>query len=802
MDTTFRLLLIEDNAGDVRLIEEMLRESQGIYFDLRSAGRLEEALSRLKEQAFDALLLDLGLPDSQGLGTLARLRAEVPDVPIVVLTGIDDIELAAGAVQEGAQDYLVKGQVTSGALARSLRNAVERKRVEEALRKSEQRYRFLFTNMTESFAHCQVLCRDGVAVDFVFLDVNESFKRLTGRTSVVGRRISDVMPELLESNPEILESCGRVALTGEPARFESYLKPLSMWVSVAVHSPAREHFVAMFDAITERKEAEEAARKHTVALTALHKAASHLAGTLDPTRLAEDVTRACVEVLGAEVAWVGLARPDGTVRPLAQFPQSPAARIPGPVLWDGPRAQEGPTGRAIRTGTAAVVREIAEDASEGAWRSWALEEGFRCVASFPLISRRTPLGSLTLYGREAGFLTSDRVDVFQTFAHEVAAAMANARLFQETDRRLKHVEALHRIDRAITASLDEHVTFDILLGEVAEELRADAADILMLNRQTLTLTLAAALGFDSTEINSTALRIGEDDAGVAALEHRAITARSVADGAHPRWASLAAAEGFKWRAVAPLVTKGEVKGVLEVYRRTDFDPDDDWLTFLDTLAGQASLAIDSSSMFRDLQRSNVDLKLAYDATIEGWSRALDLRDKETEGHTQRVTELTLRLARAAGMTEEELANVRRGALLHDIGKVGVPDAILHKPGPLTDQEWEVMRMHPTYALNLLQPIRYLRPALDIPFAHHERWDGSGYPRGRKGEQIPLAARIFAVVDVWDALSSDRPYRPAWPRGKVRRYLREKSGKEFDPKVVEEFLGIDLEAAEDKQKPRH
>ncbi|MEW5952901.1 MAG: HD domain-containing phosphohydrolase [Bacillota bacterium] len=190
--------------------------------------------------------------------------------------------------------------------------------------------------------------------------------------------------------------------------------------------------------------------------------------------------------------------------------------------------------------------------------------------------------------------------------------------------------------------------------------------------------------------------------------------------------------------------------------------------------------------------SNIELTLAYDATIEGWSRALDLRDKETDGHSRRVTDTTILLARAAGMSEAELAHVRRGALLHDIGKMGLPDRILLKPGPLTEGEWEIMRRHPSYAYDLLSPIAYLRPALDIPYCHHEKWDGSGYPRGLKGERIPLSARIFAIVDVWDALTSERPYRPAWNEEKVNDYLREQSGKHFDPLVAELFMKMKRE----------
>jgi putative nucleotidyltransferase with HDIG domain len=213
------------------------------------------------------------------------------------------------------------------------------------------------------------------------------------------------------------------------------------------------------------------------------------------------------------------------------------------------------------------------------------------------------------------------------------------------------------------------------------------------------------------------------------------------------------------------------------------------MDFLETLAGQAAITIDQTQLFEDLQRANLELIVAYDATIEGWARAMDLRDKETENHTRRVTEMTLSLAKALGVKDNEILHIRRGALLHDIGKIGVPDNILLKEGKLTEEEWVLMRRHPQFAYQMLQPIKYLWQSLDIPYSHHEKWDGTGYPRGLKGEQIPLAARIFAIVDVWDAVTIDRPYRKGWTKQKALKYIREQSGKHFEPRVVDAFLEI-------------
>ncbi len=189
------------------------------------------------------------------------------------------------------------------------------------------------------------------------------------------------------------------------------------------------------------------------------------------------------------------------------------------------------------------------------------------------------------------------------------------------------------------------------------------------------------------------------------------------------------------------------------------------------------------------------LKTAYDATLRGWSKTLELREHETANHSQRVADLTTRLAKALQLDSRAVVHIERGALLHDIGKIAVPDEILLKKGPLTPEEWVVMRQHPEHARTLLAGIPYLAPALDIPYGHHERWDGTGYPLGLKGEAIPLAARIFAVVDVWDALLSDRPYRLAWPEPTVIQYLKDQSGIQFDPRVVEIFLNLHANSAQ-------
>ncbi|MEP7356516.1 MAG: HD domain-containing phosphohydrolase [Anaerolineales bacterium] len=249
---------------------------------------------------------------------------------------------------------------------------------------------------------------------------------------------------------------------------------------------------------------------------------------------------------------------------------------------------------------------------------------------------------------------------------------------------------------------------------------------------------------------------------------------------------------------APILSAhGELIGLLEVLDPAPHTLDEAQQAALAALARQATAqlelrraAAERAADAEKAARAAAEITGAYDATLESMARALDQRDGETEGHLGRVAETTVKLAAAMGVPQAELANVRRGALLHDIGKMGIPDKILLKPSALTDEEWAVVRLHPIYAHEMLSPIRLLLPALDIPYGHHERWNGEGYPRRLKGEQIPLAARIFAVVDVWDALRSDRPYRTGWVETRARDFISQRAGTDFDPAVVEAFLKME------------
>jgi GAF domain-containing protein len=410
----------------------------------------------------------------------------------------------------------------------------------------------------------------------------------------------------------------------------------------------------------------------------------------------------------------------------------------------------------------------------------------------PLIAHGEVIGMLSMDSIEPDYFNEEHIRLATAYANQAAVAIDNAQLLEKSESQIRRLTALRDVDTAIASSLDLRVTLSILIDNAASQLRADAMSILVYNTNLQILETLAALGFQGG-FTRRQLRIGEGLAGKIAITRQPLQIQELKQAVEYSQMRWLADEKLVTYIGYPLLGKGQVKGVLEAYFRSPFSPDSDWLEFMQTLAGQAAIAIDNAQLFENLQRSNQELSLAYDTTLEGWGKALELRDKETQGHTRRVTELTVRLARRMNISDSEITHIHRGVLLHDIGKMGVPDQILRKTGPLDESEWEQMRNHPQYAYDLLHPIAYLRSALDIPYCHHEKWDGSGYPRGLKGEEIPLAARIFAVVDVWDALLSDRPYRKTWSRNDTIEYIKKESGTRFDQKIVNVFLEMISEA---------
>jgi len=354
----------------------------------------------------------------------------------------------------------------------------------------------------------------------------------------------------------------------------------------------------------------------------------------------------------------------------------------------------------------------------------------------------------------------------------------------------RQVGALVGVGSAINSSLGLKRVLEMVMDSLIALMGAERG-LLMLREPNGELKVRVARGGDREDLAQEVFSISNTVVQQVAETGNAILTTNAQD--DPRFGRQVSVAAYRLRSIlcAPLKIKDNLIGVIYVDNRAHtgiFGNND--LSLISAFSNQAAVAIDNASLFDDLQESNAELEIAYQATLEGWVRALDLRDKETEGHTQRVTALTQRLAQAMGVDDNALLHITRGALLHDIGKMAIPDGILLKPGSLTDEERAHIQKHPVYAYEMLSPIKFLHPALDIPYCHHEKWDGTGYPRKLKGEEIPFAARIFSVVDVWDALISDRPYRKGLPPSEIRERIQKDSGSHFDPKVVETFLSLD------------
>jgi putative nucleotidyltransferase with HDIG domain len=364
--------------------------------------------------------------------------------------------------------------------------------------------------------------------------------------------------------------------------------------------------------------------------------------------------------------------------------------------------------------------------------------------------------------------------------------------------------ALMGVGRAINSASGLNRVLEEVMDTLIALMRAERG-FLMMRDSNGELSIRIGRGIDHINLDGDDFRVSKTIVKrVASSCEPVLTTNAQVD---PRFENQMSVAAYQLRSIlcAPLKLKNKFIGVLYVDNRAHagiFQESD--LSLITAFADQAAVAIDNAQLFDNLQRSNrelektnfkleaanLELKIAYEATLNGWVHALDLRDKETEGHTQRVTILTERLARVMGVEGDQLLHIRRGALLHDIGKMAIPDGILLKQGQLTDEERALIQEHPTIAYKMLRPIEFLLPAINIPYCHHEKWDGTGYPLGLKKEEIPFDARIFAVIDVWDALTSDRPYRQALPHDEVRRRIKVDSGRHFDPRVVEAFLEME------------
>jgi PAS domain S-box-containing protein/putative nucleotidyltransferase with HDIG domain len=619
------VLLFEDNPGDERLIKEFLGGDAEIEFSITTVEFLKDGLQFLSNKQPDVILLDLGLPDSQGLETLFSIIPLAVNIPIIVLTGLDDKDTAKKALQANAQDYLIKGDFNKDLLIRVINYSIERKQVEKQLREKEEHLRLALS------AAKQGLFDINIKNGYSFVDNNYSTMLGLGATN--------------------FDDTG------------------SSWFDL-MHPEDRDLF----------------------------------------RNLANDYVEGKINELRVE------------------FRQR---TVSGKWLW------------------VLALGDIVNRDAEG----------------HPV--------------RLTGTLTD--------ITESKIASLKIVELLEESNRRLQRIEIIQRIDSEISISNQFELTLSILLKQVQSQLQVDSAVILLFDESRNVFIHSSNIGFRSQVIANSTVKI---DWKIADHPDGDVRSHTIHDkNIDPDFRAILTDEEIEHYYGVSLTAKGKLIGVLEVFFRSPTKPDEEWFMYFKTLAGLTAIAIENSQLIVGLQNANKDIIDAYDATIEGWSNALDLRDKETEGHSKRVTEMTIALASRMKLFDLDKSNIRRGALLHDIGKMGVPDSILLKPGFLTTEERLIMQKHPDYAYGLLKSITFLQSAIDIPHYHHEKWDGTGYPDGLKGDQIPLSARLFAVVDVFDALTSDRPYRKAWSKEAALDHINNESGKHFDPQIVLEFLDL-------------
>ena len=647
------------------------------------------------------------------------------------------------------------------------------KKTETALRESETRYHKMLQ-----------MANDAIFVtdmdSFLLVDVNEKAQDLVGmeREDLLSMKVFDLYPD------EMQEKCSNLyhqALGEELHSAETcqILHANGRRIDVEITNSrielgSKTLLMGIFRDVTERHKQERVREALLTVSIELRKAENY--NEVLPIILEQLLT-----ILNAEVAVV--SRTDGEVVELDRDGdgqlklQRTAWKMNGiETRWEERRPFE--------------FYNAPEQRPQAPWLTDISPE--IAVLEAPLITHQEVLGSLWVGRRSAWGDTDGRI--LASIADLLANAIQRVNFLHELERRLAYLQALFTLDKAIAGRVDVELIFEILLQLVNDQLGIGAADVLLYNEKDQSLEFASGVGFrvqtfkqkypwEQLKLSSRVLSTGQP---VKIFDLKAEIDK-IPD--FPSSEILLDQEEFQTFYGIPLKAEGRMLGVLEIFLRERFEYDDTSMDFLLALADQAAIAISQAKLFDEMEEANQALIVAYDETIEGWAMALEMRDNETQGHSWRVTELVVELAKQMGVSGIDLDHLRRGAILHDIGKMGVPDRILHKPGKLSPDEWEIMKMHPVYGYQMLVNIDFLKDALDIPLYHHERWDGTGYPEGLKEMDIPLSARIFAIIDVWDAVTNDRPYHAAWSLEEALTYIRVQKGKHFDPEVVENFLAL-------------
>ncbi|RMF98163.1 MAG: PAS domain S-box protein [Candidatus Schekmanbacteria bacterium] len=667
------------------------------------------------------------------------------------------------------------------------RNIEFRKKSLEALKESESKFRSVTQTASDGI----------VSIDSCgkIVSWNSGAEKIFGykENEIVGKSLERIIPKRLykkfkEGFDYIIESKDfsflekPIELTGLRKNGKEFPLELSLgsW-----YANGQIFFSAVIRDITFRKEYEKEVKMHAARAESLVRAASNLNSCIEYEKVLNTVCKEVAESLKAHSVSVFLYDEINDV-----FYNSKSLGIPS-VYSEQIKPLPGKRYRELFNKNELVFMTNSSKGIEKFVNGKLFQLlNIKTVAVAGMLRENKIVGLIKVFWNEKDVnFNRNEFELLKGLAHLSALALSNSIYFKNSLSHIEKLQALHDIDNAIATNADFNSTLDIILNSLVNHLKVDAADILILE-DDVTLSCVASIGFGRDMGSKISLQNIDYRISRIFETGKSVFITRIQDYPKEDFSFLHCnSEKISSYCAIPFFVKGEIKGILEVFTKKFCEESIEWISYLETIAEQIAIAIDNWNLLNELKVSNIELANAYDTTLEGWSKALDLRDRETEGHTQRVSDLTIKLALAFNISGEDLVHIRRGALLHDIGKMAIPDSILLKPAKLTEKEWEIMKRHPVFAYELLAPIKYLKNCIEIPYCHHERWDGNGYPRGLKKEEIPFPARIFAVVDIWDALCSDRPYRPAWEENRVIEYIREISGTHLDPEIVKKFLEL-------------
>jgi len=754
-----RVLYVEDNPLDADLVRITLKKCGG-EFDLEWANGVDEGLEKLHAQSpcpYDLVLSDMHLVDGSGLTVLSEIRKAGIPVAVVMVTGQGDEDTAIASLKTGATDYIVKRQNYLKELPDTLRNAAKLYKESEIVQHETIHILYGEHNTTDIDLTQRFMKTHAPQID---LEVVSSAEEMVNR--LIEKKDSLDYDALLIDyhlpGPGVIDQIKNL-------RAQSVDTPIivitglgSEEAAVEVLKLSKTDYVVKTSGYLMRLPVilENA---HNLVMLQREQAA---------LRKSEERFRLLAENAVDVIFRIKISPPV-----LIEYISPAAERVSGFTLDE------------IYTDPIALVRKSLENTDPNLLTRWAENE-------------ETPMINLPFQRKDGRKIwlelkctiikdSQGQPEYMEGIGRDITQRIQSEQQLRE---QMERINALHQIDKAITSSFDLRVTYQVLLDQLRQVLRVDAAAVLQFESDLIQYQYLTGLGFKTLETNlRTAFR--HSPLPSEAIATKKTTQINLGSGQtfSPTLTEILNTEKFVKYIATPMVIKGQIKGVLEIYHKSDLEPTREWISFLEALAQQAAIALDNSQNFTELQKSQSVLLQAYDDTLMGWANFLDLRDKETEGHTVRVLERTMRAAQRLGVREEDMEHLRRGVLLHDIGKVGVPDHILNKPGPLTDEEWVIMKKHPEYAYQMLAPIGFLKQALDVPYCHHERWDGTGYPRNLKGKEIPFTARIFTVFDVFDALTSERIYNKPRSKDDAINYIRENAGIIFDPDIIDICIDV-------------